>query len=271
VTGPQEQWQVEASVPELYERHLVSAVTAMWAHDLIERVGVAAGDRVLDVACGTGVVARQAAERVGAAGSVDAVDLNPAMLAHARTLAGTGAPIEFHEASALDLPFDDGCFDVVFCQLGLQFFPDRAVALREMHRVLVPGGRLALNVFAPIERNPATHALADALDRHIGPLTSVAKRTEHALADPGGVHRLVAGAGFRDVRLETTTKTARFRSPEHYVLIQLSATPLAAVAGAIDPAKQAAVVDDVTRALARFVDADGLAFPQELHVVLARR
>ena len=96
----------------------------------------------------------------------------------------------------LALPFADAAFDVALCQLGLQFFPDRAAALREMRRVLVPDGRLVFNVFGPIEHNPATHALADALDRHVGPDASVAKRTEHALADTEELRTLVTGVSF---------------------------------------------------------------------------
>src|SRR6185312_6391202 len=97
------------------------------------------------------------------------------------------------------LPFPDAAFDAVFCQLGLQFFPDRPAALSEMRRVLIANGQLALNVFGPIEHNPATHALADALDRHFGGTASLTKRTEHALADPADVYKLLLGAGFQNI------------------------------------------------------------------------
>jgi SAM-dependent methyltransferase len=198
------------------------------------------------------------------------------MLAVARSLpAAPGAPIEWHEGSVLALPFPDAAFDVVLCQLGLQFFPDRPAALREMRRVLVPDGRLALSVFGPIENSPATHALANALDRHIGPEASVAKRTEHALADPEALRRLVAGAGFGGVAIHTTSKMARFPSAADYVRIQVAATPLAGLIARQGAARGehlvGALIEDVGAALAPYVGSDGLRVPWEVHTVLARR
>ena len=274
MAGEQEQWQLDGSAPELYQRYLVPAVTAAWAEDLVDRAAVSQGERVLDAACGTGVVAHVAAERVGASGRVDALDLNPGMLAVARSLpAAAWAPIAWHEGSVLALPFVDGSFEVVLCQFGLQFFPDRPAALREIRRVLVSTGRLALSVFGPIEHNPATHALSNALDRHVDEGASVTKRTEHALADAEGLRALVAEAGFSDVRLHTATKLVRFPSVAEYVRVQLAATPLAGVIGGYDAERRGrltrALTEDVGAALAQYVDAGGLTFPQEVHVVLA--
>ena len=270
----QEQWQLDGSAAELYQRYLVPAMTAMWAADLADRAALRPGERVLDVACGTGVGARVAAERVGSTGRVAGVDVNPGMLAVARSLpAVTGASIEWVEAGVLALPFPDGAFEVVLCQLGLQFFPERPLALREIHRVLEANGRLALNVFGPIEHNPATHALADALDRLVRPDASVAKRTEHALADSDELHALVAGAGFRDVVICTARKMVRFPSVTDYVRIQLTATPLSTLLGRMTPLESVvgALVEDVGAALAPYVGDEGLTFPQEVHVLLASR
>jgi ubiquinone/menaquinone biosynthesis C-methylase UbiE len=270
----QEQWQLDGSAPELYQCYLVPAVTAIWATDLIDRAKLQRGEKVLDVACGTGVVARMAAESVGSTGRVDAVDINPGMLAVARSLPPVnGTAIQWHEGSVLDLPFPDSTFDAAFCQLGLQFFPDRLVALREIQRVLVPDGRLALNVFGPIEHNPAPHALADALDRHLYPGASLAKRAEHALADAEELRALVAEAGFRDIKIHTISKLVRFPSPADYVRIQLAATPLATLIAQYDAVHRDplidALVEDVGASLAPYVDGNGLAFPQEVHVALA--
>jgi len=275
-THEQEQWQLDDTAPELYQRYLVPAVTALWAADLVDRAALQAGDRVLDVACGTGVVARLAAERVGHTGRVAALDLNPGMLAVARSLpAITGAAIEWYEGSALALPFTDATFDVALCQLGLQFFPDRLKALQELRRVLVHSGQLALNVFGPLEHNPATQALANALDRHVGPTASVAKRAEHVLADADHLHRLVADAGFHDVVIDTTSKRVRFPSAGDYVRIQLAATPLASVIAQLDVAGRErlteVLVEDVSAALAFYGGDAALTFPQEVHSILASR
>ncbi|MCK1637714.1 methyltransferase domain-containing protein [Bradyrhizobium sp. 157] len=123
-------WQLEGSAAELYQRYLVPAITTKWAEDLVARAQPRVGDAVLDVACGTGVVARLAAHRV-TAGQVTGLDLNAGMLAVARSLPSEVSPISWVEGSALNLPFRSESFDVVLCQLGLQFFPDQSKALNE--------------------------------------------------------------------------------------------------------------------------------------------
>lgn len=138
-----------SSVPEGYERYLTPVLFGPWAEVLIDTVGVHAGAKVLDVASGTGVVARLAAARAGSSGRVVASDASGAMLAHAASLPAPAgaAPIEYLEASVTELPLDDGCFDVVLCQQGMPFFTDRRRAAAEMLRVLRPGGSLGLSVW----------------------------------------------------------------------------------------------------------------------------
>jgi len=270
----QEAYQLEGSAPELYERYLVPAITALWAADLVERAAPRPRERVLDVACGTGVVARLAAQRMGT-GRVVGLDINSGMLAVARSLPRVaGPPIEWQEGSVLGMPFPDAAFDVVLCQLGLQFFPDRLAALHEMWRVLAPAGRLALSVFSSIEHTPAANALANALDRHLGPGASKTKRTEHALADADELRSLVTSASFRDVTIRTTTQKIRFPSPREYVRLQLAATPMAGLVGGMESGQRDALVDAIAGDLmAAQGDAaeGGLTFPQEAHVLLARK
>jgi ubiquinone/menaquinone biosynthesis C-methylase UbiE len=272
--GRHEPWQLEGGAAELYQRHLVPAMTAHWAADLVRRVDVRGSDRVLDVACGTGVAARAAAGRAGPAGRVVGIDINAAMLAVARSLpGGQGARIAWFEASALALPVRDASHDVVLCQLGLQFFADRPAALAEIHRVLRPGGRLGVSVFGAIEHNPATFALSQALDRRIGPDASAAKRAEHALADPALLRTLVAGAGFGQITIVTQTRVVRFAAAGDYVRIQLAATPLAALRTPLARADAQRLTEllvaDVAASLEPYQTARGLEFPQEAHVLLA--
>ena len=271
-----EQWQVEGGAAELYQRHLVPAVTAGWAAGLVDRVAVRRGERVLDVACGTGVVARVAAERVGGPGRTAGIDINAAMLGVARSLpADAGARIGWVQGSVLGLPFAEASYDVVLCQLGLQFVPDRLAALAQMRRVLRPGGRLGVNVYGPIEHNPATFALAQALDRHLGPDASLTKRAEHALADAALLRTLTGEAGFKRIEIGTETRTVRFASVFDYVRIQLMATPLASLVqhqpGRPGQRLVEVLVADVAAALRPHQTADGLAFPQEAHVLVADR
>jgi ubiquinone/menaquinone biosynthesis C-methylase UbiE len=264
-----EHWQVQGTEAELYERHVVPAVTALWAADLVARADVRPGDRVLDVACGTGVVARTARDRVGSDGTVTGLDINPAMLAVARS---RGEGVDFVQGSALALPFADAGFDVVLCQLGLQFFPNRASALAQMRRVLAEGGRLGASVYGPIEHNPGTLALAQALDHHLGTGASQTKRAEHVLAYATLLEKLASDAGFRDITVTTETKLVRFASPAEWVSVQLTATPLASLLAArlARPRMTERITTSVVEALQPYEVEGGLEFPQEAHVLTAR-
>jgi ubiquinone/menaquinone biosynthesis C-methylase UbiE len=269
-----EAWQVGGSAAELYQRYLVPAIASLWAADLIDRSAPRPGERVLDVACGTGVVARLAAERMSS-GRVVGLDINAGMLAVARSLSpGAGPSIEWYEGSALAMPFPDASFDLCLCQFGLQFFPDRPAAMREMFRVLQFGGRAALSVFSAIECTPVTNALADALDRCLRPGASSIKRSEHSLADADELRQLAVGHGFRDVSVNTVTQTLRFASPREYVHMQMTATPMARLvadmeSGSLDGLMDA-IAGDLSAALCRDGE-EGLVSPQEAHVLLARK
>ena len=132
-----EQWHLTSEAAELYERYVARYILGPWAPSLVDAAHVTVGERVLDVACGTGVVARITAQRVGPTGRIVGLDLNPGMIRVAQSLpAPVGAPIEWLVRSAVDLRLEAESFDVVLCQQGLQFFPDKALALREMRRVL---------------------------------------------------------------------------------------------------------------------------------------
>jgi ubiquinone/menaquinone biosynthesis C-methylase UbiE len=236
---------------------------------LVAAAQVQPGDHVLDVACGTGVVARRAAERVGETGRVVGLDVNAAMLGVARASA-VGAAIEWCEASAVLMPLPDTSFDVVLCQHGLQQFQDRPAALAEMHRVLRPAGRLAASVWASLERSPGYGALVAALERHVGEAAANNRRAPFALSDAGEVERLVRAAGFQDVSVVTHAGTARFSSVAAFAEAQLAATPLSTL-GVVSDQTIASVVGDVSAALQPYVGPDGLTFPMHAHLVTARK
>ena len=155
-----------ANPAENYERFFVPAIGAPLARELMETAELRPGERVLDVACGTGGVTRLAATRGGPGGSVAGLDVNPGMLAVARSVTPANAQVQWHEASAEAMPLPDESFDVVLCQLGLQFVPDESAALREMRRGLVPGGRLIMSL--PGEMPPLYIVARQALERHFG-------------------------------------------------------------------------------------------------------
>jgi ubiquinone/menaquinone biosynthesis C-methylase UbiE len=260
-----EHWQLEGGEAELYERHLVSAVTALWASDLVERVNVQAGDRVLDVACGTGVVARAAADRAGASGHVVGLDINPAMLAVARSVRSSGAAIEWHEASAESLPFADGSFDVVVSSLGLQFVPDKSAALREIWRVLVPDGHLAIGTVGPTP--PLFAILEQALARHVRPEVAAFVGAVFSLHEPQELEKLTSGARFRDVDVRSKPLTFTFPGPAEFLWQYVHSTPLAAAVAAIEDIGRTALEGDVVAASRSFVKDDG-TIADDVNVVL---
>ena len=270
-----EHWQLDGSAPDLYQRYLVPAITSLWAADLIERANPREEEAALDVACGTGVATRLAAARMQS-GRVVGLDLNAGMLAVARSIPNTGAPIEWFEGSALNLPFGDGSFDLVLCQLGLQFFPDRPLALREMKRVLKPSGRVALSVYSPIEHTPAAYAFVRALDKHLGPQASKTKRAEHDFDEAGEVDALMVAQGFDQVTVTAVTQNIVFPSVLDYVRFQLIATPLASLLGNRDEAGRDSTIRDIAITTQSLLDprmlGDGhLSFPQEAYVATAIR
>jgi ubiquinone/menaquinone biosynthesis C-methylase UbiE len=269
--SPQEQWQISGNAPEAYERYMVPTLFTPWATDLVERLPLHSGEHVLDVACGTGIVARLAAPRVSPGGTVSGLDLNPAMLAVARSLPqATDVRIEWREGSAVALPFANALFNVVFCQQGLQFFPDRLAALREMHRVLVPGGRLGLSVWRPLQHNPYIAALGDALERHVSAEVAAGSRTVCALGEAEALRSLLLQAGFREVRIAIAILVMRFASVEAFVPGQFAATPYAGAVAALDANARTALLEDVRVALKSYTDDTGVAVPTEAHVAIAR-
>jgi len=255
---------------ENYERFFVPAVGAPLAVELVGLASLRPGERVLDLACGTGVVARLAAERVGAEGTVAGVDLNAGMLAVARAMSrGLTPTIDWYEAAADALPFGDRAFDVAFCQLGLQFFADRAAALRELHRVLTPGGRLALNVPGP---TPAIFAVVEsALARHVGPEAAAFVGAVFSLHDPGEVGRLLADAAFVDVDVRQVERTLPLPPPGEFLWEYVSSTPLAGAAAELDDDRRAAIEREVAAGCQRFVEDGALMLRQPLTVATARR
>lgn len=270
----QGQWQVAGSAPEVYERELVPAVFGVWAPILVELGQPQPSECVLDVACGTGVVARIAATRVGPSGTVVGIDLNPGMLSVARSVVSpasqSGGQLQWQEASADKLPFPDGSFNVVYCQLGLQFFADRPAALREMRRVLGTEGRLALMVWRGIHEGPRFAVLADALQRHVGQAAAAVMRAPFGLSNADELEALVRAAGFRDVEIQQRSGTVRFLSVERFVLSYVAGSPLAGPVSQVDDAARAALITDVRNALGKFTSNDELAFPIAAHLLSAR-
>jgi ubiquinone/menaquinone biosynthesis C-methylase UbiE len=256
--------QYGGNAAENYERYFVPTIGLPFATALLDSAGLRGGERVLDVACGTGIVTRLAAERVGLSGAVAGLDINPAMLAVAGSVGATGAEIEWYEASAESMPLADGSFDVVLSSLGLQFVADRASALREMQRVLVPDGGLAIATVGPTP--PLFELLELALARHLKPDVAAFVRAVFSLHEPQELKELTSDAGFRDVEVRSKALSVTLPEPGEFFWQYVHSTPLAAAVATIDDEGRAALERDVVAGWQSFVKDGTLA--EDLTIVL---
>ena len=199
--------QAQVDAGNAYENLFVSSLFREWAPRMVEAAGIQPGRRVLDVACGTGVVAREAALRVGAKGSVTGLDANSGMLAVAASIAPT---VDWRHGTAESLPFDNESFDAVLCQFGLMFFNDKVRAVREMLRVLNHRGRLAVAVWDSLERIPLYADAVALLDRQAGQDAADALRAPFILGDRKHLEMLFEEAVAGSVAIDTQLGTARF-------------------------------------------------------------
>jgi ubiquinone/menaquinone biosynthesis C-methylase UbiE len=263
------QFQVTSDAARLYERVAVRHILGPWAPSLVDAAGLVAGERVVDVACGTGVVARIAAQRVGPRGRVTGIDLNAGMIRVARSLpAGDGAPIEWIEGSALALPLPDANANAVLCQQGLQFFPDKALALREMRRVVRSSGRLALSVWTGV--GPYHSAVGEALVRFVGEDTAASFCASRKVSGKEELERLATTAGWSEVNVEVRQLHVHLPVVDRFVLEHLAGTPVAAAIAAADAESRKNIGASVKRAMERFKEGDGVTYPEEIHLMTAR-
>ena len=264
-------WQLGGDAPLAYDTYIVNVFMQDYSRRLVETAAIEPGGRVLDVACGTGVVTRLAAEQAGSEGQVVGFDLNAGMLSRASASVENGPDIAWHEGSVTDMPFAEASFDVVLCQQGLQFFPDKAAALADIHGVLAPGGRLLVSVWRSLDRCPWQRAVASAVERHVGSKPAEQLRAAFSLGEAETLRQVIVASGFLDVEIRVETETIRHSSLEEFVPGYLSATPVAGAVAGLDMEIQTAIVADVRGALAAHSVDDGLAAPIETHVALAYR
>lgn len=259
---------------EIYERFLVPAVFGPWAAEAVAEAAPLPGQAVLDVACGTGAAARLLAAAMGPRGLVVGLDLDPGMLAVARATPEPlgGARIQWRQGDATRLPFEEGSFDQVTCLEGIQFFPDRVAGLREMRRVLRPGGQLTATVWGPLDANPGYAALAEGLRAFVD--EQAARLPPFSLTDASELGALVVAAGFEgSVAVTPRRLTLRVPSARDFASWIAAGAPTARHKLALLPAeRREAFLDLVERRLARFTEPDGsLALPSVRNLVRARR
>lgn len=251
-----------------YEDLHVRALFAEWVGPVLDAAGVRSGQRVLDVACGTGVLTRAAVARVGSSGRVAGLDPAPGMLAVARELEPS---VDWRPGVADALPFEDRSFDAVVSQFGMMFFPDPTAAVREMLRVLRPGGGLGVAVWDSLERTPAYLAEVELLERTAGPRAADALRAPFVLGDPSRVVDIfrAADAGAPEV----TTRTGRGDFPSVRSMVEADLRGWLPLMGVDLPeALIVQILEEAEHVLAPFVTSEGrVVFDSPAHVVTARR
>ena len=253
----------QPSFTDHYERLLVPSIFGPWGRDLIERARpIGPSDRILDLGCGTGIVARLLRERLGGAARISGIDSNPQMVAAARALA---PELVWHEGNAMALPFADASFDLVLCQEMLQFVPERARAARELRRVLAPGGRVVASTWRPRSEQPLYEALAPVAERHLG--TPSDKR--YALGDGEALRALLLEAGFAEVRVEGVTRAEHY--PRFPVRLNAMAMgfELAALSDEERERRLSAIEAESAPILARFAEGGGFVTQASANVATA--
>ena len=256
---------------ERYETVLVPVIFEPWARELIRRAKPQDGEHILDLACGTGVVTRQLAQTALAAGSLTGADFNGDMLEVARNSAeNAGIDAQWVEASADDLLFPDDRFDLAFCQQALQFFPDRAAALRELLRVVKPGGRVAFCVQRELSCNPLLRAQANALDKHVGPQAGDAVRAICSLPHGETIRALFEEAGFTEIDVEDVSLELHHPNGRAFAAGAMGGMHTGDKLSRMSDAQRRQCVDDFLTGLGDCFDGTAIRFPHVSNVITAR-
>lgn len=262
--GESESGQVSAHAAKIYEEFYIPGLFAEWPPRIIDAAQIVPGQRVLDVACGTGVLTQAVADRVGPSGSTAGVDINEGMLSIARE---KQPAIEWRNVPAEDLPFDDLSFDSVVSQFGLMYFEDQQLALTEMMRVLKPGGSLAIAVWDKLENCPGYDIEEQLFIRVLG--DEFADESPYSLGDTQKLKQLFAGASISDIRIQTHTGTARFASIEEWIYTDVNGWTLD---DAVEGDDYDRLLREAKKDLARFLTPEGtVAFATPAHIVTASK
>lgn len=260
------------SIPAIYERCMVPMIFEPYARDLAARVAGLRPQAVLEIAAGTGVVTRAMAEALGPGVGIVATDLNQPMLEIATNLQGTAGGVRFQQADAQALPFADESFDVVVCQFGVMFFPDKDLGYREARRVLKPGGHYVFAVWDRLSTNEFVSVVNTVLtDRFHDDPPMFMERAPHGYHDTDAIIAAVRQAGFGDVVVDTVDKVSRSNSALEAATGYCQGNPLRNEIEARDPGRLQAVTDSVAAALAARFGRGPIEGRIRAHVVTARK
>jgi len=252
--------------PEMYEMHLVGPLFRPWAKIALDEIKLSPGDRVLDIACGTGIVARVARERLQDSVHVVGIDLSRDMLSVARAV---DAAIDWREGNSAALPLRDGeVFEVIICQQGLQFFPDKPAAVAQMRRAAAPGGRLAVATWRSDDESPFLRELRRIAENHLGEIAD----QRHSFGDAAALGKLLDEAGFVEVRSRIISRIMHFDADTWLLRGNAMALVGMSIAGKVmDETEKRRIVDTIVSESERVRDQyrDGSEIAFELSINLA--
>ena len=266
------QWQLAASAAGRYEEVLVPSILGPAAQALVAWAVLKPGEHFADIGCGTGAATRFAAKAVGRTGRAIGIDINPGMLAVAKSaLAGEAAATQWIEAGADSLPLPDQSLDAVLCAQTLQFLKDRPAALGEMRRVLKPGGRAMVSLWCGLADNPYFDALVAAIAKRIDPETAMGLGAAFQLSNAEEIHTLFLNAGFPSVEMTVAQCDLDLPRVAEFVPRHVGATPMAAGFNAASQNVRDLIVEDVASRLASYRTESGIRVPFRTNLVKAKR
>lgn len=256
-------FQLVGNGPQIYEEVMVPLWFGRWADELVDVLELRTSERVLDVACGTGVTTRIAKQKVGASGRVDGLDINAPMLATAKDLA-QDQDINWIERDVCESGLASETYDVILSQHGYHYFPDQPGALREFHRLLTRGGRMGFSVWDG--HSAYTEALCAAVQRHISPEIAAKQRAQRQTPSAADLQKQVNDAGFSNVEVQKQELLINVSHPTEFVPLHLASMPIAGAFLGLSHESQTALIDDVATALKDYLQDDRLIYPDAVHV-----
>lgn len=269
MTHQQQTMKTNQSPPENYQQYFVPVIGKPVAEDLLTKAKLQEGEKVLDVACGTGIIARLAREEVGPKSDVEALDINPDMIKVAKSVTPSKKNIKWHVASAESIPIKNNSFDVVMCQMGLQFMDDKETALKEMHRVMNAAGRMLLSVPGP--EAPLFKILDDALEKHIGTEAAMMLKKIFSLYDSEEIKNLMIRSGFHDIKVTQEKRQMSLPIPKEFFWQYLNSTPISMIVSQADEKNQNNLKEEVVNKWQQFVNNGGMRYEQQITVVTAKK
>jgi ubiquinone/menaquinone biosynthesis C-methylase UbiE len=258
-------FQLAGTGPEIYEKVMVPLWFGRWAEALVDTVCLQASEKVLDVACGTGVTTRLAKEKVGPEGRVDGLDINASMLTKAKELADS-LDIGWIESDVSDIELPSDSYDVIMSQHGYHYFPDKPAALGEFRRLLAQSGRMAFSIWDG--HSPYTQAICSAVERHISPEIAAKQRSQRETPSAEELAAQVSDAGFFGVNVHRQELMIEVPPADEFVPLHLGSMPIAGAFMALDEDTQKALINDVSDALEAYSQGDRMIYPDAVHVVV---